>query len=145
MIFGASALVRRHGADDRLDTVDLALIELLQLLADVLRAGHHHEHLLHRAHVADLLHLGQEVLQREVFLVGEFLRHPGGFVLVPGLLGLLDQGEDVAHVQDAGGHAVRVEDLEVVQAFAGGREHHGLAGDRRDGQRGTATGVAVEL
>ncbi|CAH0282124.1 hypothetical protein SRABI128_03676 [Microbacterium sp. Bi128] len=137
--------MRGHRADNGLDAVDLALVELLQLLADVLRTRHHHEHLLHGAHVADLLHLGEEVIEGEVFLVGELLRHPGGFILVPGLLGLLDQGEDVTHVEDARGHAVRVEELEVVHAFAGGGEHDRLAGHRRDGERGAAAGVAVEL
>src|SRR5690606_2757057 len=46
---------------------------------------------------------------------------------------------------DARSHAVRVEDLEVVQVLAGGGEHHWLAGDRSYRQRGTATGIAIEL
>ena len=64
---------------------------------------------------------------------------------VEGLLGLLDQGEHVAHAEDARGHPVGVEDVEVVELLAVGREHDRLAGDRRDRQRGTAAGVAVEL
>ena len=43
------------------------------------------------------------------------------------------------------GHPVRVEHVEVGQLLAGGREHHRLAGQRRDRQRGAAAGVAVEL
>ncbi|MDI2023841.1 hypothetical protein PJL18_04389 [Paenarthrobacter nicotinovorans] len=110
--------MRGHGTDDRFDAVDLFFVEVLKLLADVLRTRHHHEHLLHGAHVADLLHLGQEVVKGEVFLVGEFLRHPGCFVLVPRLLSLFDQGKYVTHVQDAGSHPVRVEEFEIVKAFA---------------------------
>ncbi len=137
--------MRRHGPDDRFDPIDLAFVELLELLPDVLRARHHHQHLLHGTHVADLLHLGQEIVQGEIFLIGELLRHPGCFILVPGLLGLLDQGEHVTHVEDARGHPVRVEEFEVVQAFAGGRKHDRFAGHGRHGQCGTAAGIAVEL
>ena len=66
-------------------------------------------------------------------------------LLVEGLLRLLDEGEDVAEVEDAAGHPVRVERLEVVEPLAGGGEHDRPAGDRRHGQRRTAAGVAVEL
>ena len=71
--------------------------------------------------------------------------HLLGLLLAEGLLGLLDQGEHVAHAEDAGRHAVRVERVEVVQLLAVGGEHDLLAGDLRDGERRTAAGVAVEL
>lgn len=61
------------------------------------------------------------------------------------LLRLLDQCEQVTHVEDAGGHPVRVEGVEVVQLLAVRREHDRLAGDRGDGERGTTAGVTVEL
>jgi hypothetical protein len=44
-----------------------------------------------------------------------------GVALVEGLLGLLDEGEDVTHVEDARGHPVGVEDLEVLHALTGAR------------------------
>ena len=53
--------------------------------------------------------------------------HLRGLVAVEGLLGLLDQREHVAHAEDAGGHPVRVEDVEVVELLAVGGEHD-LAG-----------------
>ena len=53
-----------------------------------------------------------------------------GLLGVEGLLGLLDQGEHVAHVEDARGHPVGVEEVEVGQLLAGGGEHDRLAGDR---------------
>lgn len=98
------------------------------------------------AHLADLFHLGQEVVERELLPLGRQLGgHLGGLFLAEGLLGLLDQGEHVAHAEDAGRHAVRVERVELVQLLAVGGEHDLAAGDVRDGERGTASGVAVEL
>ena len=68
--------------------------------------------------------------------------HLGGLVLVEGPLGLLDQGEDVAEVEDAGRHPVGVEDVEVLELLAGRGEHDGPAGElprstarRRRGRR----------
>ena len=43
------------------------------------------------------------------------------------------------------GHPVGVEDVEVFELLAGGREQDRLAGDLANRQRGTTTGVAVEL
>ena len=59
--------------------------------------------------------------------------------------GLLDQGEHVAHAEDARGHPVGVEDVEVLELLAVGGEHDRLAGDLAHRQRGAAAGVAVEL
>ena len=66
-------------------------------------------------------------------------------VLVEGLLRLLDEGEDVAEVEDPARHAVGVERLEVVEALAGGREDDRAAGDRGDRQGRATARVAVEL
>ncbi len=43
------------------------------------------------------------------------------------------------------GHPVGVESVEVGELLAVGREHDRPAGDLRDGQRGAAAGVTVEL
>ena len=61
------------------------------------------------------------------------------------LLGLLDDAHDVAHAEDALGHAVGVEDLERVGLLAHRDELDRLAGDLADGKRAAAAGVAVEL
>ena len=53
--------------------------------------------------------------------------------------------EHVAHAQDAAGHPVGVEDVEVLELLAAGREQDRHAGDLAHRQRGTAAGVAVEL
>ena len=89
-------------------------------------------------------HLLEEVLQRQ--LAGADLgRGLGRLLGVEGLLGLLDQGEQVAHPEDAAGHPVRVEDVEVGELLAVGREQDRLAGDLPDRQRRTTAGVAVQL
>ena len=64
---------------------------------------------------------------------------------VEGLLGLLDEGEDIAHAQDAGGQPVRMEDLQGVQLFPHPQELDGLAHHFPHGQRRAAPGVAFHL
>ena len=61
------------------------------------------------------------------------------------LLGLLDQGQHVAHAEDPGGHPVGVEDLELVELLPDRGELDRLAGDRLHRERGAAARVAVEL
>ena len=61
------------------------------------------------------------------------------------VLGLLDQRQDVAHAEDARGHAVGVEVLELVELLADRGELDRLAGDRLDRERRAAARVAVEL
>ena len=94
------------------------------------RTGQHAEHLLDRPGAAELLHLREEVLEREL-LGRELLGDLAGLLLVEGLLGLLDEGEDVAEVEDAARHAIGVERLEVVEALTGRREDDGSPGDGR--------------
>src|SRR5699024_3498287 len=63
---GVVALLGRHRADDRLDPADLALVEIVQRLAVLPHVRQHAEHLLDAAHVLELLHLAQEVVEGEV-------------------------------------------------------------------------------
>ena len=62
-----------------------------------------------------------------------------------GLLGPLDERQDVAHAEDPAGQAVGVEDLERVGLLAGAQELDRDAGDGRDRERRAAAGVAVDL
>src|SRR4051794_28943250 len=143
---GVRPLRRSHRGDDRLDPVDLPLVEVLELLAELAHSGQHAHDLRQRPHLPQLLHLLQEVVEREVAATtGQLRRSLRRLLCVERLLGLLDQREHVAHVEDARGHPVRVEQVEVRQLLARGREHHRLAGDRRDRQGGTAARVTVEL
>ena len=66
-------------------------------------------------------------------------------VLVELLVRFFDQRDDVAHAEDAAGHAVGVEFLEVVELLADADELDRHAGDVLDGERRAAAGVAVEL
>ena len=78
-------------------------------------------------------------------LDGQLGRGLGRLVGVEGLLGLLDQGEHVAHAEDPAGHPVGMEDVEVLQRLAVGGEHDRPAGHPGDGQGRAAAGVAVQL
>ena len=141
---GVVALAGGHRTDDRLDPGDGSLVELLEGLAVLAHAGQHPHDLLHRPHALDLLELLDEVVEREgpfAHLRGEL----GLLLLAPRALGLFDEREDVAHVQDAGGHAVGVELFEVRQLLAGGGEEDGDARHSPHGQRRAAAGVAVEF
>ena len=133
-----------HRPDDRFGAVDLLLVELLQFLAVLRHAGDHAEQRLHRAELAHLLQLVHEVVESELAF-RHLLGGLAGLLLVELLLRLFDQGKDIAHVEDARGHAIGVEDLEVLEPFAGRGEQDRLAGHARHRQRRTAAGVAVEL
>ena len=107
-------------------------------------AGQHAQQVADRAHLADRQHLLEEVLQRE--LAGADLRGGGlGLLGVEDLLGLLDEAQHVAHAEDAAGHPVGVEDVEVLELLAGGREQDRHAGDLAHRQRRATAGVTVEL
>jgi len=76
------------------------------------------EDLRHGAEFLHLLQLFEEVLEGEAVLadppdqlLGPLLVHP--------LLGLLDQGHNVAHAEDPIGHPLRMERLDPVDLLAG--------------------------
>ena len=107
-------------------------------------ARNHAEQRLHRTELAHLLQLIEEIIQAKGAL-GDLLGGLAGLLLVELLLSLLDERHDVAHVEDARCHTIRVEDLEVLQTLASGSEQNRLAGHGCHGQRGAAAGVAIEL
>src|SRR3954467_12348122 len=141
---GPPALLRRHRQDDRLDAVDLALVDLhlRQLLAR--EPGQHAEDRLQRPHLAQRLELLEEVLEREL-VAAQLALELERLVLLELLLGLLDERHDVAHAEDPLRHPLGVEALERVELLTGGRVEDRLAGDRLDRQRGAAARVTVEL
>ena len=108
--------MRRHREDDRLDAVDLPLVDLhvLDLTAD---AGEHAEqagHTLALRHPAHLTELPEEVLERELGLA-QLRLHLGRLALVELVLRALDQRQHVAHAEDARREPVGVELLELVE------------------------------
>ena len=90
-----------------------------------------------------LAHLAEEVL--EVEALGHLLFEDGGLGGVELLLGLFDEGDDVAHAEDAAGDAVGVEFLEGIELLADADELDGLARDHLGRQGGTAARVGVEF
>ena len=59
--------------------------------------------------------------------------------------GALDEGDDVAHAQDAPGHSLGVELVEGIELLAHAHELDRLARDVLDRERGATARVAVEL
>src|SRR3954469_19800107 len=100
-----SPLERGHREDDRLDPVELALVHLAHPAHRLAHPGHHLHQAAERAHLPDLLHLLQEVLEREL-LLADLPLEIGGLFLVELVLRLLDQRDDVAHAEDPTGHPV---------------------------------------
>src|SRR5436305_8795627 len=138
-----ASLLGRHGRDDGLEAVEVAVVDLqvAELAAD---ARHHLQEARQRAHLADLVHLIEEVVKCELLLADlpfELRR----LALVHLALGLLDERQDVAHPEDPLRHPIGVEALERVELLAGRGVQDRLAGDRLDGQCGTAARVPVEL
>ena len=100
--------------------------------------------MLKGAELSYLLHLREEIVEREVRLA-QLLLHLLGFFRIERGLRLLDEGEHVAHAEDARRHAVWMERLKRFKLLAHADELDRAARDRLDRQRRTASGVAVEL
>src|SRR4051812_33985606 len=84
--------------DHRLEPVELAVVDLerTELLS---HPRHHLQQALKRAHLADLLELVEEVVEREL-LLADLALELLGLALVDLALGLLDQRHHVAHPED---------------------------------------------
>jgi hypothetical protein len=137
------ALHLRHRVDHRHDLRERLVVELEALgqLAEERELLHQLAERAHLPHELDLVH---EVVEGEV--AGEDLLRLGlGGLLVDVLLEVLDEADDVAEPEDAGGEPLGAELLEAVERLAHAEELDGLAGDLLDGEGRAAAGVAVEL
>ena len=65
--------------------------------------------------------------------------------MVQGCFSLLDKGEQITHAQNAAGHALWVEDIEIIELLTGRGVHDGLARNLADRQGRTTAGVTVQL
>src|SRR5215208_726069 len=134
----------RHREDDRFEVLHAIRVDLRLLQHLGVDARQHLEQPLERAQLLDLLHGRQEVVQVHP-LLADLLLQPLGLGLVERRLRLLDEGQDVAHLENAPGHAVRVELLERVRLLADADVLDRLLRDAVDRERGAAAGVAVHL
>ena len=73
------------------------------------------------------------------------LRQALGLLGVDLPLHLLDEADDIAHAEDARGHALGIERLERLGLLAHAQEHDGLAGDLAHRKRRAAAGIAICL
>src|SRR5580765_3524778 len=135
-----------HRPDQRLEAGQLLLLasQLLRQRFLALEERNHVHDLAERPHRAELLELGGEILEGERLvadLLGEGLR----LSLVDAGLGLFDQGEHVAHAEDALGEPVGVERLERIRLFSHADERDRAPRDLSHRERGAAAGIAVHL
>ena len=78
--------------------------------------GQHAHQLLERTHFANLAQLIAKIFEREIVLAKLALQFAGLFSSIV-FLGLFDQGENVAHAEDAGDDAVGIERLDARRIF----------------------------
>ncbi len=140
-----AALGRRHRADDRLHARHLLLVgRVLGELLQVAEPRDHTQNALERAHPLDRPELAAEVVERELVLA-ELGFERFGLVFVDRLLRLLDERQHVAHAEHARDDAIRVKELEVLEALAAADERNRHPDDRHHGEGCAAPRVAVEL
>ncbi|MNM78701.1 hypothetical protein D3C81_906120 [compost metagenome] len=145
--FRLGAFLRRHRVDDAAHAAYL-FVGLVHVLAAcrLLELG---RQLVHQVgHAAHFLHLAQlrlEVVHVELAANLDLLRQVGRRLAVDALARLFHQGQDVAHAEDAIGHAGRVERFQAVEFFRNTGKLDRFARDVAHGQGRTAARVTVEL
>ena len=137
----------RHRLNDRANPDQLAVVEVdarWQSAGEHPPEGQLVHQILERTHLLDHRDLLEEVVERE------FARqHAGGILL--GLLFVYDffevlhQANDIAHAEDAAGHALGPKLDELVDGFTDTCEENWRAGDFEHADRRTAAGITVEL
>ena len=112
MIEGSWPLLGRHRADDGLETVELLLVHV-QVAELRAHARHHLEQRAQRTILRTCCICSRK--SSSVNCSWRIFFSSVRAALVDLTLGLLDQGHHVAHAEDALGHAVGVEALEVTE------------------------------
>ena len=114
---GISPFLNRHRLDNRLDALHLFIVE-----ADTFESllvgepGNHAQQLIKGPHLFELLHLGQEIFQRELGIQHAFSEFFSFFFIHSGLR-LFDQREHITHTQDTGCHTFGVKWLNGIEFF----------------------------
>ena len=134
-----------HGLDDGLGAAHLLLPLLGVLLGDFApHAGNHLQNAGQGAHLLHLPHLLQKVVEVQLPLLYP-LGGGGSAFLVHLGAGLFNQGHHIAKTQNTGGHALRVEGLQVADLLPHTGKLNGLAGGSLHRKGRAAAGVAVQL
>ena len=142
--FRLLALGRGHRADHRFDLFELLLALLEHAVINLVHPRDHFHQAAEGAHALDQAHLLQKIGEVEGGLL-QLLLHAGHIGQLHFLLGLLHQGEHIAHAEDAAGHALGVEGLQGLHLFAGADELDRGAAHLADREGGAAAAVAIEL
>ena len=138
------ALFGGHRLDDRLDTNQLAIVEFHAVGQRVREERQPLHHVAQAAHFLEQTDLLQEVRQ------GELARQQAlgillGLLLVDELAEIIHQADNVAHAQNAAGHALGAERLKLIKPFAHTHVLDRCARDHLDRQRRATAGIAIEL
>ena len=141
---GVAALRLGHGADHRFDLLELLFALLEHPVVDLVHPRDHFHETAQGAHALDQAHLLDEVREVEGGFL-ELLLHLGHVGQLDLLLGLLNQGQDVAHAEDPAGHPFGVEGLQRLHLFPGTDEFDRCPADLADREGRAAAGVTVEL
>ena len=110
-----------------------------------LHARNHLQQAFQRTHLLDLLHRLQKVLEVELLTSEHLLFEPLPRLQVDRLLRLLDQPDDIPHLEDPARHALRIEDGQVFELLADADELDRHADHTVNRQCGAAAGIAVHL
>ena len=137
------AFARRHALYDGFNALEGVVVDVY-VLDGLAHAGNHAGQVLQVAHLLYLLDLRHEVVEVEL-VFRDFLLQPACFLFVILFLRLLHERHDVAHAEDAVGHARGVELVDGLHLFARTDEFDGLVHHRADGEGRAAAGVAVQF
>jgi hypothetical protein len=134
-----------HGADHGFHVAELLFaLAHVRLFHRLSATGQHADDVLEWAKFFHLPQLNQEIIKRELAFA-HFLLEPFGVFEVDRLSGAFDEADDVAHAEDARGHAFGMERFEIVEFFTDTNELDGFPGNCFEAQGGSATSVPVEF
>ena len=127
---GILALLARHGVDHRHLTLDDLVVEVCSgdLVLHLGDAGHHAHQAAETTHGLHLRKLIAQVGKIELALA-HLLGDARGFFRIDMRCGLLDEGDDVAHAEDAARNTRRMEVFQRIGLFTGADQLDRLAGN----------------
>ena len=142
--FGLLPLGLGHRTNHRFNFLELLLTLFEHAVVNLVHAGDQLHQTTQGTHALDQAHLLQEVGKIKGSLL-QFLLHAGHVGQLHLLLGFLNQGQHIAHAQDAARHPFRVEGLQGFHLFAGTNEFDWGPAHLADRESGPAPGVAIQF